>query len=60
MDKFHITVTKRLPSGKSQLRIEMDAVVTSQAGDDKSVAQMLLEAEMHGNSGPAKIHIDEA
>ena len=60
MRKLHITVTKTLLSGKSQLRIEMDAVVTNQAGDDEAITEMLLEAEMHGNSGLARIHLDSA
>ena len=60
MKKLHITITRMLPGEKSRLRLEMNAVVISQAGDDKSIAEMLLEAEMHGNDGQARIHIDGA
>jgi regulator of sirC expression with transglutaminase-like and TPR domain len=40
-------------------RIVLDCVVRERSGTEAEIAAMLLEAEMHGNLGTARIHFTE-
>lgn len=57
MERVEVKVQKRLTNGR-QLSIKFSGPVEEQDGDDAEVAEMLLEAEMYGNSrGGVRIHI---
>ena len=43
----------------SPTRVVLDCVVREQIGTEEEIALMLLEAEMHGNLGSARIHVTD-
>ena len=56
MKKLDITISQRQPDGK-KIMVEGEMKVKTQVGTDEEIAEMLLEAEQHGNDGGARVHI---
>ena len=56
MEKFSIYVQRRMHDG-SLVFVKAEGEIVEQKGSDKQVAEVLLEAEMHGNAGKSRVHI---
>lgn len=49
-------ITQRQPDG-SIIGIEFHGVVDTLTGDINKAAEVIIQAEMHGNDGPARVHL---
>lgn len=56
MHKLSITVQQRHGDGSIVL-VKAEGKVVEQKGTDEQLYEALLEAEMHGNAGKARVHI---
>jgi len=54
--RIGVTIQQRQPDG-SNVKVEFGGRATGIEGTKEQIAKMLLEAEMHGNSGKSRIHI---
>jgi len=57
--RIGVTVQQRQTDG-SNVKIEFGGRAIVTHGSKEQIAKMLLEAEMHGNSGKSRIHISMA
>lgn len=54
--RIGVRVQQRQPDG-SLVNIEIEGPATKVVGTREQIAKMLLEAEMKGNTGKARVHI---
>lgn len=54
--RIGVIIQQRQPDG-SLVKVEFFGRATGIEGTRKQIAEMLLEAEMHGNAGKSRIHI---
>ena len=56
MQKVSLTIQQRQIDGSTVI-VRTEGKVVEQKGTDEEIADMLLEAEMHGNDGKARVHL---
>lgn len=54
--KVVISIMQRQPDGEL-VKVDIDGTMVSQVGTPEKIAEMLLEAEMRGNTGKSRIHM---
>lgn len=54
--RIGLTIQQRQLDGKL-VKVEFGGLATNVEGTKEQIAKMLLEAEMHGNDGKARLHI---
>ena len=57
--RIGVTIQQRQPDG-GMVKVQFGGVATSVEGTPQQIADMLLEAERHGNDGKSRIHISVA
>jgi len=54
--RIRVKIQQRQPDG-SNVKVEFEGQATGIEGTKEQIAQMLLEAEMHGNAGKSRTYI---
>lgn len=54
--RIGVIIQQRQSDGEL-VKVEFDGLAANVEGTKEQIAQMLLEAEMHGNAGKSRVHI---